>query len=524
MATTTASPSDLDPGTRLAIWRSTYEDLPTFVDLIFSQSFDGFVRGEWVLRRAEFLQSSTKTCDIGPRNHLKSTGFYAHFLWKLWRARFDARDDCPWADGRGRFEAHYFSYKQKSAGYHIGVGVDSIKSLIERNPWFQGLEDLKPTAETKGKWTWDREGHGQEITLSPHGMRSHVRGIHAGYVYVDDPFQDPENDLNPTEILKINNVFRAGVSSIPKTEAGDELHVTTTPQTEEDFVFDEDLLADYAYMVEPAIQDHASESVLWPEWMSYEDLLARKREIGPKLFNQEYMCSPKASELGFFTKEEIGGLVAPALPDWGGGRNFASGDLPEQLSLFLDSPAVSGTIAGLDIGKKQHPAHLAVFAVLRRWLPDPDPEKTGLVERPDGHLVQLHSKWMDSWAYTRQADYCSRAIEFFDIARLDYDNTRGEFESLAEQGRLHPNMNPVSLSGTSKDAMSGAFDAFAADGRLVLLDSDDGRQSRQLAVVTNDLDAVETNEGHGEPFTSIGLAVRAATEHHWGASAYSLEM
>ena len=523
MSAAASSPEDLDGTTRTALYRATYEDLPTFADLIFSASFgpgdepgDEFVRGEWVRRRLEFLQSSNKTCDIGPRNHLKSTGFYVHIMWKIWRARFNAMADAEWADGPARFEMHYFSYKQKSAGYHIGEGSDSIKNLIERNPYFDDLEDLKPTAETKGKWTWDGT---HEITLTPHGMLSHVRGIHAGFVYVDDPFQDPENDLNPTKILKINNVFRAGVSSIPKVEDGEELHVTTTPQTEEDFTFDDELLADYERMVQPAIEDHATEDVIWPEWMDYNALMQKKRELGEKLFNQEYMCSPKSSEIAFFSDEDLGDLIAPDLPDWGADRSLATDAPPDELRAWLNSPAVTGVVGGHDIGKRKHPAHCAIFAVCRRWFPNEDGE---LIVEPGGHLVQLHQRWMEGWAYTRQVECLRRVIDFFGVRRLAYDDTRGEFESLEEQGKLPHEMEPVSLSGTSKDSMAGALDTFASTDRLVLLS--DGRQKRQLAVVTNDLDAVETQEGHGEPFTSIGLAAWQAQREHWDSRVYSLEM
>ena len=523
MSAAASSPSDLDSTTRTALYRATYEDLPTFADLIFSASFgpddepgDEFVRGEWVRRRLEFLQSSNKTCDIGPRNHLKSTGFYIHIMWKIWRGRFNAMSDVEWADGPARFEIHYFSYKQNSAGYHIGEGSDSIKNLIERNPYFDGLEDLKPTAETKGKWTWDGT---HEITLTPHGMMSHVRGIHAGFVYVDDPFQDPENDLNPTKILKINNVFRAGVEEIPKTDDGEELHVTTTPQTEEDFTFDEQVIEDYEHMIQPAIKDHATEEVLWPEWLDYDALMDKKRKKGKKLFNQEYMCSPKSSEVAFFSDEDLGELIVPELTDWGADRSLATDAPPEELQAWLASPAVTGVVGGHDIGKRKHPAHCAIFAVCRRWLPDGDGE---LTVEPGGHLVQLHQRWMDGWAYTRQVEYLRRTIDFFGVRQLAYDDTRGEFESLEEQDKLPHEMEPVSLSGTSKDSMAGALDTFASTGRLVLLPH--GRQKRQLTVVTNDLDAVETQEGHGEPFTSIGLAARAAQETHWGSRVYSLEM
>jgi hypothetical protein len=524
MSAADAPPNDLDPTTRTALYKACYRDLPTFGDLVFSQSFgsndepgDEFTRGSWVRQRLEFLQSGNKTCDIGPRNHIKSTGFYAHAMWKIFRARFNAMPDAEWATGSARFEIHYFSYKQKSAGYHIGEGSDSIKNLIERNPYFNGIEDLKPTAETKAKYSWDDE---HEITITPHGMLSHVRGIHSGLVYVDDPFQDPENDLNPTKVLKINNVFRAGVSSIPKTDDGEELHVTTTPQTTEDFTFDEELLENYEYMQQPAITDHATESVLWSEWMDYDALMARKRELGDKLFNQEFMCSPKSSEVAFFTDADVGAMVEPGLRDWGSGRQMttAEGRCPD-LRTWLDSAAVTGVVAGMDLGKKRHPSHLAVFAALRRWLPD---ENGDPAAEPASHLVQLHQQWMDEWDYSRQIDYCRRAIEFFGLKTLLFDHTNEVLEMWVESGSLPHGMEPVKLTGGTKDAMAGALDIYSSGDRLKLLD--DGRQKRQLTVVTNDLDAVETNEGHGEPFTSIGLAAWQAQREHWESRVGSLEM
>jgi hypothetical protein len=503
--------------------QKTYEDFFQFTWRVFARSFEEWVPGTWIKRRCEFLQSARKTCDIGPRNHFKSTGLYAYFAWKLWRAGFDALG-VEWAGSSESFEAHYFSYKQKSAGYHIGQGSDSIRSLIERNPLFADLEDLKPRAETKGKWTWNGA---DEITIAPHGMLSHTRGIHARLVFVDDPFQDPENNLDPTSILKINDVFRATVSSIPKTDADDELHVTTTPQTCEDFVFDEELLSEYAHMVQPAIDDTGD--VLWPEWMNRDALAAKKREIGPKLFNQEYQCSPKSAEVAFFAPEEIGEMCVPHLTDWGKERSLTTGDPPAKLTRWLGNDAVTGVVGGLDIGKKRHPSHLSVFAVVRRRS-DPASRRAERgeargangVSDPAGHLVQLHQKWMDSWDYTRQIDYCRRAIGMFDVDVLAYDATRGEFDGLDERGELPSAMDGVTLSSPVKNAMAGVLDAAASRDGLVLLPDD--RQRRQFGVVTNDLDAVETAEGHGEPFTSIGLAVRAAREQSWGRRVYSVKM
>lgn len=496
----------LDDQTLLALYQATYQDFPTFVDLVFSDSFENFVRGEWLLTRAKFLGENNRTCHVGPRNHWKSTGLYAHWLWQLWRARFNGMEGMDFATGSADLEGHYFSYKEKSAGYHIGEAKDSISALIERNPWFDPLEDCKPTAETKGKWTWDDGDHYQ--TLSPHGMMSHSRGIHGDVVYVDDPFQDPSGkggagQLNPTKVLKINYIFKTTVKGIP-THEDDQLHIVTTPQTEEDFVFNHDLMEEYAHRVDPAIKSHDPPQVIWENWRSYDWLMQEKEEIGPKLFNQEYMCKPMSREIGYFREEELDPLIMPGLQDVG-----------EKTKLQEDWDAapprtVEGYVGGMDIGKKRHPSHLALFAVLSRE----GEERARL-------LVQVHSKWMDNWDYTRQAEYCQRVIDSFGVKTIKYDNTRGEFESMDEMGDLPSEMDGVSLSGGTNNQIATKFDVYAGAGRLILLP--DQRQRRQVLAVSNDLDAVETDEGHGESFWSIGLAVMAADEVHWGPRVKTLE-
>lgn len=510
------SPEELEPQTREAIYQATYEDFATFIDLIGSQSFEeGFTRGSWVLQRAQYLQESKRTCFVGPRRHLKSTGFYLHWMWKLWRARFNALESAEWAEGRAEYEGQYFSYKQKSAGYHIGGAKDSIKALIERNPWFAGLEDLKPTAETKGQWSWD--GGENVSSLNPQGMMSHTRGINADIIYVDDPFQDDDSKggsgpLQPTKVLKINYIFRTNVYQIAVDEE-DEVHISTTPQTDEDFTFDHQLLADYEHWVQPAIEDEENQEVIWPERMDYDDLAAKREQLGPKDFNQEYMCQPMSNEIGFFADEDVERMMVPGLLDHGE-DGLASGSWEWSWSNY--KPRI---VAGHDIGKKNHPAHFAVFACLPREIPDADGR---LSSAKAGHLVQLHQKWMDGWDYTRQNRYHQQAVDYFGLDAIWIDNTRGEFDSLEEMGQLPQESKLVSLSGGTKGEMAGYLDVFSASGRVKLLN--DGRQKRQLTVVTQDLDAVETNEGHGEPFTSIGLALMASQKRSWGSQFGTLEL
>ncbi|KKR62537.1 MAG: Replicative DNA helicase [Candidatus Woesebacteria bacterium GW2011_GWA1_40_45] len=113
-------------------------------------------------------------------------------------------------------EAQYFSFSQDLAGYHIS----KIKLAISANQYFRHIRDRKPTAESVIKYSWDDKTF---YSLEPHGLIQFKRGIHADYVYVDDPFQDPENQLNPTIIKKINEIFKSNILDMPNEPDG-ELH------------------------------------------------------------------------------------------------------------------------------------------------------------------------------------------------------------------------------------------------------------------------------------------------------------
>ncbi|MDF9748376.1 hypothetical protein [Natrinema salsiterrestre] len=493
------SAAEIDSETRAGIYRATYESFAAYVDLIFSASFEEFVRGEWVATRCRRLQENDRSVVVGPRDHFKSTGNYAYVTWWVWRNRFDADPDCKWADGPTDLEILYFSFNQPMARYHIGAeNTDGIKPLIDRNPWFDDVNDLKPRAESRGAYSWDGD---HVVSISPASVQQMVRGKHSDIVIVDDPFQDDNKQdagLDPGRVLKINRIFKDAIMSIPSGDVA-ELHVSTTPQTEEDFTFDDALLADFHRLEEPAIQDYDREEVLWPEWKTYDDLIGLKHKLGDKSFNQEYQVSPRSSEIGYFRDEDIAGMSVQGLEDYGE-RGLEGRWVAQE-----EEWSFNGCVAGLDIGKKRHPAHLAVFALLDREIRVGDDLA---VRSPAGHLFQVHSKWMDGWDYKRQVEYCQRAVDYFNIRSLPYDNTRGEYEGLDEMGMLPSEMVPISLNRPTNQEVASSFDVHESTGRIKLLP--DGRQNRQLKVVTNDLDAVETGEGHGESFWSIALACHAA--------------
>lgn len=438
-----------------------------FVYLIFSQSFDQFYGGDYIDEVCRFYEFNKDTARISARDHFKSTGLYAVIM----------HDIFFW---EGDLEMHYFSFQEGMAGYHIG----KLKNLIARNPYFVDIIDLKPKSEST--MLYNRDGY--RFSLEPHGMLAFKRGIHAERIYVDDPFQDPENKLVPTVIKKINDVFVTQILDMPKK--GGRLHVVGTPQTNHDFFFQKNVMQNFSIMIKPAVVSYKKRQALWPEHMDFDTLMQKKAERGPKIFNQEFMCSPVYSENSYFTEKQIDNVTDESLPNL---------TLNDTLTGRYD------VVAGHDIGKKAHPAHFVVYEII------------------EGKPYQRHSKWMDGWDYSRgknpdgsikefdpnhpsQIEYINACIEAFQIDTVFYDDTRGEFEALSEQGALPKQMEPIKLTAKEKFSLAANMERFITSRNIALID--DPRQAEQITMVTNDLQAVETPQGHGDSFWSNALALR----------------
>lgn len=444
------------------ILKRASDDFPYFFRVIFPKSFKTFVVGGYVDDIASFMQSSNKTIRVGPRDHIKSTSFYAHFMWKLLQARYSDND----------LECHYFSYKDKMATYHIGgsANTDNIKALIARNPYFTGVNDLKVKSEGMGLFQW--AGSNNVVSLSSAGLLTFTRGIHTkGIVYVDDPLQDedPTTKLDPTKVRTINNRIMASIYSMPQFEQGAELHFVGTPQTEEDFYFNPKFTKQFSVRFDKAVVNEENHEVLFPEWRSYEWLLEKRESIGEKLFLQEYMCTPTHTLDSYIIAEHLDKCIDPSLING-----------PEEINLG----EYDTVVGGLDIGKHQHPSHLTFHLI-----------------RENGDRIQLLSKWMDGWDYTDQIEEATRYGELYACEFLYYDDTRGEFESLQETGELPTWFVPVNLASRKKRFdYARAFSQKLENDTIKLLA--DERQRRQMLVVDGDLKARETSEGHGDCFWS----------------------
>ena len=435
------------------------DGFPVFVNHIFSLSTDvfkdrHFTGGVFIDDISQWLSKEPKTLRVSARDHFKSMSFYAHIMWKILRL---------YRTKRSR-EINYFSYGESMASYHLA----KIKTAIKCNPYFEDITDLKQMADSILSYTWDRK---HKVTVSPRGLLEFKRGIHCNDIYVDDPFQDPENKLIPTKILMINKTMKTQILDMFQ----DECHIAGTAQTNHDFFFDDNFVSRFSRRILPAVVDEKTHKVLWPEWMSWDELMAKKRERGEKIFNQEYLCSPVYSENMFIdTKERLYSVVNATL------KNYSINEWMKEEHDDYDR------VAGWDLGKKNHPAHFAVF------------------EKRNNKRIQIHDHWFDRQDYTAQLEYIQGFIDEMGIYKVYYDSTRGELEMMEETGELPGEFEPTPFTFKSKHKMAGAFDRAITNKEVELLNVP--RTLNQIMMVNNELQAPSTPEGHGDSFWSICLS------------------
>ena len=422
-----------------------------FTNNIFSKSFLNFIYGSHVDKTCDFLQSNKKTMRLSSKDHFKSTSFYANIMWKM--LQYPDRD----------IEVNYFSYNKSLASYHIS----KIKTLVKSNPYFKNILDLKSTAQSVIKYSWDGK---HTFTVLSNGLLGFKRGIHCPFVYVDDPFQDPDNQLNQTKIKKINNIMSSQVMDIPFRDG--ELHVAGTAQTTFDFFFDKELTQRFSVRILPAIQDEQTKAVLWPEWMDFEELVARRKERGNKIFNREYMCEPYYLEESYLKRKDL--------------------QTNSHLENLKELKTENDVYLGWDIGGKVHPSHVFI------------------AEKKESSFFQRLSLYMENMELTKQLEKVNELMDNFSVTRGLFDYTREELKTSIEQGKVHPKLIPIKFTEKSKFTMAADLDKEVSDKSIFFIN--DKRMINQMLVVDNQLNALETPEGHGDSFWSACMAVHAANK------------
>jgi len=416
-----------------------------------------FTEGKHLLKWCAMIQMFPYSSIKSARLHLKSTAALGYLAWRLYRMKFPRLE-------KKYNEWLYLSYLPDGAIYQIKRLKRYIKELPE---CFDGFVE-STDAESKVHYTYA----GKAFVVDPAGMLSFKRGQHPDGIIADDILRDPEKKLDITSLEKLDRIFVEEVMQMPKAE----LHVFGTPQDENDLFSKLEQMKEFKCGEFPALR--ADGTALWAEEWDVPRLLARRDSIGDKAFQKEFQCRAVRSLDGFIDPVKYDALT------W---TRLKNRKVNEVLRLN------EWTYAGFDIGKKQHPSHLWVLAVDRKK-----------------RLVQVHSQFMDGWDYIDQIEYLRKAIKNFKIAKMIYDDTRAEFESFNEAGTLPSEMEGLAFTAKNKYTMSTEVDSIITKGDIRFLD--DRRQRRQILSVDNDLKAVATEEGHGDCFFSLCLAVKAYRE------------
>ena len=435
-----------------------------FIEHIFPLSFkeDKFTKAPHMISWANRIEQNKRTVTLSARKHLKSTTMYAFIMWLIFK--LEPGENLNWL---------YMSYNQKMSIYH----TMNIKYLIQSNCLFSNIKDMNQ-GNSVLDYTWE---DGSRFRCTPSGILTFNRGWHGDGVICDDILADPANELNFTIIDKINRVFKEQVMSLPKE--GGQIHLVGTAQHQLDLFFQLKDNSTWDWTEYKAITNEKDKQVLWPELFTYERLCQiRDIEIGSKAFNKEYMCSPVWSEEAYFQREELMRVVDSNLKEC----KTPSKEYKHNRMMIT---------AGLDIGKKTHPSHFTIFKI----------EKD--------HYTQLYELFMDNWDYSKQVDFINGLIDFYQIDSINYDDTRSELESFRERKLIDPRIwNPVVFGVKTK------FDMASNLGRLInnkegeifkpkitLLNNQ--RMIDSILSVSNELQAVESEIGHGDAFWSISLAV-----------------
>lgn len=413
------------------------------------------------------MQSDGWTCDVSARDHMKSTRFYAEIMWEIFV-------------GIENISGRYMSYNDDMAAEHL----TNVKDMIQRNPFFKLIKDNKPTADS----VIDYESHGKRYRMKPSSLLSFKRGLHPNRLYIDDPLRDPENKLAPLVIHKINNIIWTEIVPMVDRDRG-KCRIVGTAQTHEDFYFKPQTKELWSVWVQDAIIDEFKRLTLWSERFSWDKLMRIMRAQGKKKFLQEYRCRPAYEVDSYIERDDIMQVINPEL---------------KTLHFYNKINEDVEVVAGYDIGKKRHPAHFSIFERQYHFIAAPTDD---LEDEEFYTYRQLASIWFDKMDYNDQVAEIKELIELFEIDVVRYDNTRGELDVLAERKELPPEMKPVTFTRKSKHAMATALDSAVTAKRIEMIN--ETRQTEQILSVNSDMQAMETEQGHGDAFWSNGLALSA---------------
>ena len=447
-----------------------------FLDLVFLESFSGRVyqddRGEdqafkfgnvhreWAL----LMQFNPRFCLLAPRAHLKSTLLKAFAMWQMFKIRENDFVDIM-----------YFSYKTTLADEQI----EDLQKLIKLNPYCRFWRNLRPQGRTKINYLVDfGEGVLGEVSMQAEGILSGTRGRHPRVTICDDILSDYANALSRVELARITRIFKQAIMSLPANPS-DPLILAGTPQALDDILHQVSEIKDWIWLRYPALQGVTQSVPLWPEKFTFDRLQRVREAVGPTAFEVEFLLTPASVTDQFFSLADIEPVMDSDLKRWPLGRKFDPGGL-----------AVYG---GVDVGKRVHPSHVAIF-----------------LELEDGTLVQIYSEFLDGMSYNGQVELLNRLAEEFHLTRGYYDATFNVLEDRNLNRAWYGKPFSRKLKANMATLLESRIKSTEGMSGIILLP--DERQLQHLLTVDRELQAAQTVEGHGDAFWSNALAVLAAED------------
>ncbi|HDL74765.1 MAG TPA: hypothetical protein ENH06_00035, partial [bacterium] len=236
---------------------------------------------------------------IAARGHGKSYFFtLAAPLWHMFR--YDKKDKI-----QNRNYGFHLSRKGViiTAEYKLGtILMEEIKTEIEENEYLKNalLPDRFMRGEGSKKWGSEQITTKNGANLKVRSYGSKMRGLHPGWVVVDDLLTDAAL-YSPEQRRKYIQIFHSVIMNL--LEPGGSINVVGTPFHEQDLYGDLKTKDNWAVFEYPGIFPDGT--LLWPSKFNLDTLLERLGTIGSLNFTREILVKPISSESSVFPYEHI---------------------------------------------------------------------------------------------------------------------------------------------------------------------------------------------------------------------------
>ena len=186
----------------------------------------------------------------------------------------------------------------------------AIRIEIERN---QLLREVYSDLVIGEKWTekqFSIINKGHEITFTAVGAGESIRGLNyknkrPDYIIVDDLYND-DDIYSPAAVSKKNSWFWGTLYNTLDETKDNSFHLQGTAISKNDLlalcrdnkqvVDSSNKLVNIKSKMFQAIKDEENQVVLWPEFMTYEKLMAKKELMGSIIFNREFQNNRRDDE------------------------------------------------------------------------------------------------------------------------------------------------------------------------------------------------------------------------------------